>query len=85
MIRYNVKPGALDVADDGEFISFVDHTRASAAMSADLFQARDALHKLEKQRAADIAILNERIDALEAQHHAAVVALGYADPDEFRT
>lgn len=85
MIRYNVKPGALDVADDGELISFVDHTRACAAMSADLFQARDALYKLETHRAADIATLQARIERLEAQHRAAVVALGYADPDEYRT
>ncbi len=70
---------------DAGYVRYDEAKRDIQRLSDELFAARAALHALEKQRAADIAVKDWLIDECNKRIAAAGVALGFDDPDERRS
>jgi hypothetical protein len=82
IINRDVEAPGMNEHPYGAWVRHDDAKRDIERLGNELFAARAALHAEQKQRAADIKRKDELIEALNKSAHAAVVALGFADPDE---
>jgi hypothetical protein len=66
----------------GRYVLFTDAQATIQKLGDELFSCRAQLHSTIKQRDRDITVLQERIDQLIEQKRQAIIALGFADPEE---
>ena len=85
IINRDVEAPGMNEHPYGAWVRHDDAKRDIERLGNELFAARAALHAEQKQRAADIKRKDELIDELNERIKRAGLALGFDDPDEYRT
>jgi hypothetical protein len=85
MIRYSASHGALTITADGPLVEYDVAKRDIERLGNELFAARVAIGEAAARHNREVADLRTMLERLYAEKRAAVMALGFDDPNKYRT